>query len=209
MSQQSNPAAPIEDLFEQLNGEQDLVAAAGLSYSKIQLVTKAFGLIFKTGVHNKAYHKWNCCPMAGKMCVNFQEHFTRAHHKLHQLQSVARNAKCSVNNIKEVEHEDKLCYCTTEALDNLAETITNDRTAVVNLSNANTDLMQQVVNLTKQSIDDLTAALWDLKTGPDASPGIEKQQEKWYCWRHGAISGLDHTSKNCWKRKEGHQENVT
>eukprot|EP00957_Ditylum_brightwellii_P106495 8125055-Ditylum_brightwellii.AAC.1 len=53
MAQPFNPAAPIEDLFEQINDGQDLAVAAGLPYSDIQLATKAYDLIYKTGVHNK------------------------------------------------------------------------------------------------------------------------------------------------------------
>eukprot|EP00957_Ditylum_brightwellii_P027488 2077963-Ditylum_brightwellii.AAC.1 len=59
MAQPFNPAAPIEDLFEQLSDGQDLAIAAGVPYSENQLVTKAYDLIFKTGVHSDACQEWN------------------------------------------------------------------------------------------------------------------------------------------------------
>eukprot|EP00957_Ditylum_brightwellii_P143931 10967293-Ditylum_brightwellii.AAC.1 len=62
MAQQFNPAVLLEDLFEQINDGQDLAIAAGIPYSDIQLTTKAYNLIFKTGVHNDACHEWNCRP---------------------------------------------------------------------------------------------------------------------------------------------------
>eukprot|EP00957_Ditylum_brightwellii_P198223 15104143-Ditylum_brightwellii.AAC.1 len=46
--------------------------------------------------------------------------------------------------------DDELWHRTAEALANLAEATTNDHTAVAILSTVNTDLTQQVVNLTKQ-----------------------------------------------------------
>eukprot|EP00957_Ditylum_brightwellii_P093312 7105909-Ditylum_brightwellii.AAC.1 len=48
MSALFNPAAPIKDLFVQISDGQDLTVAAGMPYSDIQLVTKAYDLIYKT-----------------------------------------------------------------------------------------------------------------------------------------------------------------
>eukprot|EP00957_Ditylum_brightwellii_P197005 15008982-Ditylum_brightwellii.AAC.1 len=57
----------------------------------------------------------------------------------------------------------------------------------------------------RKSINNLTAALWDLRTGPDASAGLG-QQEIYYCWSHGITSDPNHISKKCRRRKEGHKE---
>eukprot|EP00957_Ditylum_brightwellii_P061546 4670485-Ditylum_brightwellii.AAC.1 len=59
MAQPFNPAAPIEDLFEQIDDGQDLAVAAGLPYSDIKLATKVYDLICKAEVHNDACKKWN------------------------------------------------------------------------------------------------------------------------------------------------------
>eukprot|EP00957_Ditylum_brightwellii_P121915 9296940-Ditylum_brightwellii.AAC.1 len=59
MAQPFNPAAPIEDLFEQISDGQDLAIAAGAPYSESQMVNKTFDLIFCTRVHNDACREWN------------------------------------------------------------------------------------------------------------------------------------------------------
>eukprot|EP00957_Ditylum_brightwellii_P167174 12725861-Ditylum_brightwellii.AAC.1 len=187
LAQPFNLAQPIEDLFEQLSDGQDLAIAAGVPYSENQLVTKAYDLIFKTGVHNNACQEWNQRQTADKTYAHLLKHFTQAHCELHQLQTAARNAGYTANLVETEEQEDKLRHCTAEALTNLAEATTSNRTAVANLSTVNTDLSQQVINLIKQykdkdteltsmqkSIDNLTAALQELRTGADASAGLGK-----------------------------------
>eukprot|EP00957_Ditylum_brightwellii_P182436 13897704-Ditylum_brightwellii.AAC.1 len=66
------------------------------------------------------------------------------------------------------------------------------------------------MNTMQKSIDNLTAALRDLCTGANQSAGIgQRQQGKHYCWSHGETGGEHHTSTNCHKRRDGHQENAT
>eukprot|EP00957_Ditylum_brightwellii_P194433 14807868-Ditylum_brightwellii.AAC.1 len=97
MAQPFNPAAPIEDLFEQISNRQDLAIAAGVPYLENQLVTKTFNLIFKTGVHNDRCWEWNRCPVVDNTYANLLDHFTQACCELHQLQTAARNAGYSAN----------------------------------------------------------------------------------------------------------------
>eukprot|EP00957_Ditylum_brightwellii_P016905 1274925-Ditylum_brightwellii.AAC.1 len=128
MTKPFNPAAPIEDLFEQINDGQDLAIAAEIPYSKLQLINKAYDLIFKTGVHNDACKEWNRKPTADKTYANFQLHFTKAHRELHHLQVAARQAGYSANFAANDEQEE-LQHRTSEALANLAEATTSDREA--------------------------------------------------------------------------------
>eukprot|EP00957_Ditylum_brightwellii_P055556 4210746-Ditylum_brightwellii.AAC.1 len=103
-----NPAAPIKDLFAQISDGQDLAVAAGMPYSDIQLVTKMYDLIYKTGVHNDACKEWNHRAMARKTYEQLQEHFTTAHRELHQLQTVARQSGYMANNAEYIEQEDDM-----------------------------------------------------------------------------------------------------
>eukprot|EP00957_Ditylum_brightwellii_P196812 14994627-Ditylum_brightwellii.AAC.1 len=98
MAQPFNPAAPIEDLFEQINNGQDLVVAAGLPFLDTQLATKAYDLIYKTGFHNNVCKKWNCCLAVDRAYTNLQDHFTQVHRELHQLQSAAQKSGYTINN---------------------------------------------------------------------------------------------------------------
>eukprot|EP00957_Ditylum_brightwellii_P194391 14804409-Ditylum_brightwellii.AAC.1 len=55
MAQLFNPAAPIEDLFEQISDGHDLAIAAGVPYSKSQLMSD---------------HRQNICEPAGPFCAS-------------------------------------------------------------------------------------------------------------------------------------------
>eukprot|EP00957_Ditylum_brightwellii_P151800 11559453-Ditylum_brightwellii.AAC.1 len=98
------------------------------------MVNKIFDLIFCTRVHNDACWEWNRRPTADKTYANLVDHFTRAHRKLHQLQTAAQNAGYSTNLVETEEQEDELRHRTAEALANLAEATTSNRTPVANLS---------------------------------------------------------------------------
>eukprot|EP00957_Ditylum_brightwellii_P080898 6153944-Ditylum_brightwellii.AAC.1 len=128
MSQPFNTAAPIKDLFEQLNNGQDLAIAAEILYSKMQLVNKAYDLIFKMGAHNDTCKEWNRRPAANKTYANLQLHFTAAHQELHHLQVAACQAGY-LTNFAANEEQDELQHCTVEVLANLVEATTNDREA--------------------------------------------------------------------------------
>eukprot|EP00957_Ditylum_brightwellii_P106318 8111121-Ditylum_brightwellii.AAC.1 len=92
MSNPFNPVAPAKDIFKQINNRQDLMAAAEIPYSDMQLVTKTYDLIFKTHVHNNACQEWNRMPANCKTYANLQQHFIQAHRELHQLQNPTRQA---------------------------------------------------------------------------------------------------------------------
>eukprot|EP00957_Ditylum_brightwellii_P023517 1774651-Ditylum_brightwellii.AAC.1 len=128
MAQPFNPAQLIEDLFEQLSDRQDLAIAVGVPYSENQLVIKAYDLIFKTGVHNNAYKEWNQRQTADKTYAHLLKHFTQAHCELHQLQTAAQNAGYTANLVETEEQDDKLRHRTAEALANIAEATTSNRT---------------------------------------------------------------------------------
>eukprot|EP00957_Ditylum_brightwellii_P162791 12396775-Ditylum_brightwellii.AAC.1 len=67
-----------------------------------------YNLIYKTGMHTNACKEWNYRAMARKTYAQLQEHFTTAHHKLHQLQIAARQLEYMANNAKYVEQEDDM-----------------------------------------------------------------------------------------------------
>eukprot|EP00957_Ditylum_brightwellii_P166378 12665527-Ditylum_brightwellii.AAC.1 len=71
MNQVLNPALPIEDFFEQIYEGQMLMDAANAPFIKNKLVTKAFNLIFITGVHNNACKEWRCKAPNEKTWINF------------------------------------------------------------------------------------------------------------------------------------------
>eukprot|EP00957_Ditylum_brightwellii_P097209 7403844-Ditylum_brightwellii.AAC.1 len=60
----------------------------------------------------------------------------------------------------------------------------------------------------RKSIDDLRAALRELRTAPDVSAGLGQQQIH-YCWSHGVTNNPRYTSSCCHRHKDGHQEDAT
>eukprot|EP00957_Ditylum_brightwellii_P130538 9958058-Ditylum_brightwellii.AAC.1 len=97
MNQPFDPALPMEGFFEQLDEGQMLMDAANAPFTKNQLVTKAFNLIFITGVHNNACKEWRCKASIGKTWTNFQTHFTDVHKNLMELQDAAQQAGYTAN----------------------------------------------------------------------------------------------------------------
>eukprot|EP00957_Ditylum_brightwellii_P051327 3892084-Ditylum_brightwellii.AAC.1 len=97
MSQPFNPALPIEDFYEQIDNEQMLMEAANTLFAKNQLITKAFNLIFVTGVHNEDCKEWRHRPAANKTWINFRMHFTDVHEELMELQEAAQQAGYTAN----------------------------------------------------------------------------------------------------------------
>eukprot|EP00957_Ditylum_brightwellii_P065458 4966049-Ditylum_brightwellii.AAC.1 len=71
MNQAFNPALPIEDFFEQMDEGQMLMDAVNAPFTKNQLVSKAFNLIFVTGVHNAACKEWRRKAPNDKTWINF------------------------------------------------------------------------------------------------------------------------------------------
>eukprot|EP00957_Ditylum_brightwellii_P052527 3983478-Ditylum_brightwellii.AAC.1 len=224
MAKPFNLVALIEDLFTQISNGQDLAVAAEIPYSEMQLVTKAYGLIFKTGIHDDACKEWIWNGVVDKIYPNLQLHFTRAYIELHQLQTAACQAGYSVNITEVEEQDDEVRHRMAEALANLDKDTTTDIAAVANLLESNTESATQVMNMAKQikekgtqmdkmckSIDELTTALRDLRYAPDASAGLGTLEtgRKYYCWSHGITTGTWHTGKNCRKQKRGHKLDAT
>eukprot|EP00957_Ditylum_brightwellii_P032706 2479276-Ditylum_brightwellii.AAC.2 len=115
MANPFNPAAPIKDLFEQINDDQDRI-------------------------HNYACRKWNRKPANQKTFTNLQMHFTQTQQELYQLQSAARQAGYTANNVLPKEQEEEEIQNRTVAgPKKLEDTTTHDCTAVTNLSISNTE----------------------------------------------------------------------
>eukprot|EP00957_Ditylum_brightwellii_P038217 2888871-Ditylum_brightwellii.AAC.1 len=134
--------------------------------------------------------------VADETYSNLQLQFTHANRELHQLQTTAQQVEYSVNIAEIEEQDDKVCHRIAEALANLTKATTTDKAAVANLLELSTELATQLVNMIKKikendiqmnnirkSIDNLTAALRELRHTPDASArvGTPVAGRKYYC----------------------------
>eukprot|EP00957_Ditylum_brightwellii_P101884 7765486-Ditylum_brightwellii.AAC.1 len=118
--------------------------AANMLFTKNQLITKAFNLIFVTGVHNDACKEWRRRSTANKTWINFRTHFTYAHEELMELQEAAQQAGYTANMNESANVQEQMI----KALSQLYAATEEDRSTISNLSNTNTQLMECVANLT-------------------------------------------------------------
>eukprot|EP00957_Ditylum_brightwellii_P210745 15365343-Ditylum_brightwellii.AAC.1 len=133
MSQPFNPALPMDDLSKQIDDGTMLMDAANTQFTKNQQVTKAFSLIFVTGVHNGACKKWRRKAPTNDTWINFCTHFTNAHEEFMELpgkaQQVGYTANTAENNVQEQ---------TAEALLQLYAATEEDRSTMSNHTTTNT-----------------------------------------------------------------------
>eukprot|EP00957_Ditylum_brightwellii_P055557 4210746-Ditylum_brightwellii.AAC.2 len=67
------------------------------------------------------------------------------------------------------------------------------------------------MNAMRKSINELSAALWGLRQGANASAGLGLAQgtRNYYCQSHGTTTGPCHMGENCHTKKEGHKKEAT
>eukprot|EP00957_Ditylum_brightwellii_P081763 6220759-Ditylum_brightwellii.AAC.1 len=150
MTQPYNPALPIKMFFEQIETACDLVHATGTAYTEAQLVSIIFSLIFQQGVVNNACCMWQSRPAAKHTWYNFVQHFTEAYQELTELQLVAHQGGSAANNVMGAEPSPDQAV---QMLGDLLHTTEEDKITVNNLTTANSQLTQQVANLTHKMAD--------------------------------------------------------
>eukprot|EP00957_Ditylum_brightwellii_P024773 1871988-Ditylum_brightwellii.AAC.1 len=112
-------------------------------FTENQLVTKAFNLIFVTGVHNDACKEWRRKAPTNKTWINFCTHFTDVHKELMELQEAVQQTRYTAN-MAEINIQEQM----TEALSHLYAAMEEDRSTMSNLTTTNLQLMEQVANIT-------------------------------------------------------------
>eukprot|EP00957_Ditylum_brightwellii_P100621 7669793-Ditylum_brightwellii.AAC.2 len=167
MSQPFDPALSIKDFFGQLDKRQMLMDEANTPFTENQLVTRAFNLMFVTGVHNDACKEWRRKAPANKTWINVCTHFTDAHKELMELLEAVQQAGYTANMAEVNIHKQM-----AEVLSQLYAATEEDRSTVTNQTTTNLKLMEQVANLTtklstkdeeikalQHSLEELTATI--------------------------------------------------
>ena len=80
---------PIEILYNQIEQAVDIAEAGQHPYTNAQILTRAYTLIFQTGLMDDACSNWDDKPATQKTWAEFKVHFAKAHKKLRQQQSTA------------------------------------------------------------------------------------------------------------------------
>jgi len=128
-----------------------------------------------------------------KTCTRFKTSFTEAHQELREERQTIRSAGySSANNV--FENENQMAV----ALANLASATTADRNTIATLTETNAKLVSEIAKLTKKLSE---LAMKQSKKEKKKRDGSE------YCWSCGYK--VNHTSKNCRWKKQGHKDEAT
>jgi hypothetical protein len=140
-----NPTQPIEVLFDQIETAVKFADAGNRSYNPDQVVSRAYLLILQTGLYSDACLDWRRrSTVLTQTWPNFKADFAEAHRDLRIVQTAAHGAGYQNANSAVEDLEPDYRPKTTEALGQLATATAADRTAVANLTQANTSLSTQL-----------------------------------------------------------------
>jgi hypothetical protein len=139
-----DPTQPIELLFDQIETAAKFADAGNRPYNPDQVVSRANFLILQTGLYADACRDWRRRAVLTQTWPNFKADFAKAHRDLRIVQTAAhgtgyKNADAALEDL-EADHRGE----TTKALGQLATATAADRTAVANLTQANTSLSTQL-----------------------------------------------------------------
>ena len=133
--------------------------------------------------------------------ITFKREFTLAHHDLRESQQTSAGA--GYQGQANFTHEtDDAALDSSEALaaiTDLANSAATDRKTIATLTETNKKLCKDVHDLTTK----LTDALERRVTANKKPTFVNKH----YCWSCG--TNCNHTSRNCLKKKEGHNDKAT
>ena len=199
---------PIEELFEQIEDAVENADAANAPYNTTQIVSRAYLLVFKTGMYNEACRDWRKKSIATQTWANFKVDFTKAHRDLLQQRATQPNpfqeANTALANFQ-ARTDEIFEHMTNETVDTTAISTLTDQneTLTSQLANATTDLttMKDLVQKLCQQVDDLKL---QNRTRPNRN-----KNNKSYCWTHGRTRNNSHTSKTCRNKAKGHNDDAT
>ena len=199
---------PIETLYEQMEQAVEIAEAGRSPYTNSQVLTRAYNLIFQTGMFTDACREWRNKPTADKTWENFKTHFALAYKDLKQNQQAASSTGMhAANAILENMQQD-----TKAAIAELTNATLMDRDNVNALINANKAMKNDVETLqrTITSLQMQLTSMMNNQQNVNRNPRRNRNNNcNAYCWTHGKTRNPLHTSKTCRNRAEGHKEEAT
>ena len=199
-------------LFDQIKDTQDFAAAAGQPYTKNQLLTMAYNLVYAMGLFFDNCKAWNWLPANQKTMENFKTMFQQPQRDLCDQQCSAQQAGFQANGIwcLPTKNNDHPLQETAEALANLATATASDRQVLQNLTNTVKELSNQI-KAKDQQLEDLIKAMNNNKTmgNNNKSTRWEKKECGSYCHTHGYLVGPKHNSETCHQPGPKHNQNAT
>jgi hypothetical protein len=139
-----DPTQPIELLFDQIETAVEFADAGNRPYNPDQVVSRAYLLILQSGLYSDACRNWRRRAVLTQTWPKFKAGFAEAHRDLRIVQTAAHGAGYQNANSALEDLEPDYRRETTETLGQLATSTAADRTAVANLTQANTSLSTQL-----------------------------------------------------------------
>ena len=176
-------AVPIDNLFTRIEECVDFADAARSPYSQAQILSISFLIIQKTGLFNKECRKWRKKDPADKTWALFKAHFREAYDDYKE--DLQMNTAGSAFNAGAVSTVDETVPQVQDSLQHLAAATAADRTAVANLTSANSKLSQELQAKTatftalQKSLELVQKQLSDLQLQTQArnsQPQLQPQQ---------------------------------
>ena len=209
---------PLVTLYDAIEELERLGQAADNPYTAKQLIAFGLEVLRNTREFEEGIRAWNRLPIEEKTWDGFKDHFETEHRELksvrgktmqsagyHQANFMAERVLQEVHSVQNL---------VTEAMDRFPtatgqENVPSVQAPVANATISTSDAMQlQMLELIKNLQEEVKT----LKTGTTSnSYAANKSQRKRtnttkYCWSHGACT---HSSKECNKKKTGHQDEAT
>jgi hypothetical protein len=147
MLKEWDPNTPIELLFMQVEEAQEFADDRNPWYSNIQVLNKAYNLVFKTSPFKRVCCKWNTCPTNKKTWANFKTHFSTAQVVLQEemdTEMAGYHGANAVMSQENLQHQ-------TEAPANLTTAVTSNCQAFDILTSTNLQLNQTITELLKKT----------------------------------------------------------
>ncbi len=212
-----NPPTSIETLWNQLQDGQSYARRGGEFIDDTLLVRKAYQIILKTGFFEHDCKEWRNKPTAEKTWMNFKTFFTIAVADQQKHNPTTRTTGYA-NSIKEAVQEEmeKMLQTIMEADDEQVPPAMPPTAPPTECPSDTANALMSKEAITKMITDAITAAQQH-GGGRNRKPNEKQPMQGYdadgtpitYCWSHGITKNLNHNSKTCSRKKEGHKDNAT
>jgi hypothetical protein len=214
-------AEGIPEYIDMLEEAQRKSVRAKLPISDEQLLAIAATAVLGSNHFPRPTDEWETKPVADKTWANWKRHYRNAHIARKRQMLAAGSPTFGTANT--VTADATITPDTFAQLDgylnNLAAAATNEKTTLAQLVENNASLTASVAALTA-SVASLTSAYTLLNnakppaaTNAPPAPAQKRTKTKLdpngYCWTHGYMVRVGHTSATCTDKKLGHQEAAT
>lgn len=211
-------AEGIPEYIDMLEEAQRKSVRAKLPISDDQLLAIATTAVLGSNHFPRPTDEWEAKPTADKTWGNWKRHYRNAHIARKRQMLAAGSPTFGTANV--VTADTTITPDTFTQLDgylnNLAAAATTEKSTLAQLVENNASLTASVAALTA-SVTSLTAAYTLLNTAKPpttttTAPGKRtkaKLDPNGYCWTHGYMVRMGHTSATCSDKKLGHQDAAT